>query len=514
VFRKIISAIPGFRSGRLWKKIIACIVYPVLIIAIISLIVGSQDPSAQPMDNTISKWENVSLIFFLVLIPFTLLTNIGNIRSNLPLFKSSSRVKKIVAWTLSFVIVFVGMLFTSSTLSSKHSPEYKALQQQLSQEQDIQRAREQEKKEAEKQIELAKEAEETAVKEANKQAKLAKEAEKKAAQASEEKEKKEAEEQAELAKAAEEKAKIEADKQAKLAEQAAEDAISEEPSKQVQAANAKSVSSWFGSLFNKSKATDNNSKTLKSIDSNLKKHNSQKIVEIYNSSSSDDQIKKYIEERINEKYMESLRESKELFLNKKIDKIKKLYKEMDFINDIPNLKNSDAGTVLAETKALIEADTALVSFNKENPNLYYGTIKDISEVENMNGYVNNRIKNSDIKIGDLTIETGSYSENYFISSYSYSELFGYSPSEDWEAVLQLSKNSELSQAGVYKTDVVSIGTTTLIDNRGFKKEYPLYREVSQEDYDKYYRINELMDRQSQLNNSINGSIKRIAEHLS
>ncbi|MEF2244221.1 hypothetical protein [Paenibacillus sp. IITD108] len=187
---------------------------------------------------------------------------------------------------------------------------------------------------------------------------------------------------------------------------------------------------------------------------------------------------------------------------------------MDFINEIANLKTSEIGILLTETKALIETNTALISFNKEHPNLGYGIIKDISEVQNINCYVNYRIKKSGTKIGDFTIGNDSYSDEYFISSYSYSQIFGYLPSDDWTAVLQLSEASSLSESGIYETSVVEIGTTRLIDSKGFEKDYPRYREVTQEDLDKYYQVNELVSQQNELNHLINMSINRITERLS
>jgi len=512
VFKRIMTSLPGFRTGRTWKKIVASIGYPVLVLAIFSFIAGSSDSSVSSMDNTISKWESVTLIVFLIVLPFLLLTNAGKIRSLLPMFRSGGLAKKAVAWTLSMVIIFVGFGLTHSVISSKHSTKYKALQEVLSEEQAVQSAKAREKKEAEKQIKLAKEAEESAKKEAEQQAQLVKESEEKAAQASEEQAKKEAEEQVKLAKEKEKNAKKEADKQAKLAEKAAEAVALKEPEEKVKSTGGNSVTGWFGSLFSKSKTVDNKQKTLDKIDNILKKGNPEKIMEIYHSS--DAPFKSYMEEHITEKYLGIIKDDKDLFIGKKMDKIKKLYDDLAFINEIANLKNSDVGIILAETKRLMDANAALADFNKKNPNLKYGIIKDISEVNHIDGYVSYRIKDADTKIGDFTIGSGGFSDSYFISSYSYSQLFGYSPTEDWEAVLLVSEKSNLSQEGVYKTDVVSIGTTTLIDSKGFKKEYPKFREVTGEDYDTYNHVNERLDKQNQLNHSINQSIKEITERLS
>lgn len=474
MIKKISSVIPGFRTGRLWKRIIACIVYLILLIVIIAIL-ASNSLSVSSFDNTISKWESVALIFFLIIIPFILITNLGNIRNVLPLFKSSSIFKKIVAWTVSFVIIFIGYGLTNSYLSNKHTSDYTALQQQLSEEKAIEKAKETEKKESDKKAKLA---EEKAKKETDRQAQLAKEAEDKTKKASDEKTETEASEQIKLAKEKEENTKEEANKQAELAK------IKERATKKI----------------------------IKSFESNLKKDNSKKMLEIYNSS--DEQTKIYIEERINEKYFKNAKENKELLLSKKFNKINEFYNQIKFTNEIPNLKNSEIGKVLSKIKGLIETNNALVNFEKEHPRLNYGIVKDISEIQEIDCYVGYRLKSAGTKIGDFTIRDDSYSDMYFISSYTYSQVFGYTPSEDWGAVIQLSANSTLSQAGVYKTKVVSTGTTTLTDRSGFNKEYPKYQEVSQEDIDTYNQVKELIDKQSQLNISIDEFIKIIDEYLS
>jgi chemotaxis protein histidine kinase CheA len=471
VFKKIISVIPGFRTGRLWKKIIACIVYPILCIIILVSILGGDAASVSSLDKTISTWEDIALILFLVLIPFILITNTGGIRSNLPLFRSTSLFKKIMAWTLSLVIVFIGFGMTFSILGNKHSPEYIAAKEIIEKEQAAERAKQKSIKDAEDQVKHAREEKELAKKEAEK------------------KTEKEAEKQTKLAKEELEKVKKDADKQDKLAEEDAQQAAA--------------------IIKDKSDAAQ---KEINTFEKNLKKRKTEQMVDAYHSS--DDQMKEYMDNRINEEYLQSISSDKDLFLERKFDKIKELHEEIAFIESIPNLKDSDVGQLLTEIEKLIENNNALKAFKKEHPRLEKGIIKDITQVQDIDCYVNYRIKNPDTNIAGFTIEDGRYSDQYFISSYSYSELFGYTSSEDWEAVLVLSSNSNLSQAGIYETRVISSGTTKLIDNRGFEKEYPIYREVSQENIDEYYQVQDLIDQQSQLNDSIDKILNHITSRLS
>ncbi|WP_438498111.1 hypothetical protein [Paenibacillus sp. IHBB 3054] len=498
--KKIKLLIPGFRTGRVWKRIIASIAYLVLIFLSFAMILGSRDPLESPKDNMISQWESISIIFFLVIIPFVLITNLANIQRFLPLFKSKGLWKKVIAWVISFVIVVIGLTTVSSKLSSQHSFEYIARQQKQSEEQAIQKAKEKEGKEEEKKVELAERAAAKAI------------------QASEEQAKKDAEEQA----------KKVSEGQTKLTKATATDAPTEEDQKVQTNIEEKSknadgddkeaigskVSNWFGGIFGASKSTSNtnmNEKIEKSIKSNLKKGDSEKLMDIYKLS--DDQMKTYFVDYINEKYHKELIENKEVFEGKKVEKVKKIYKKMEFLTSLSPLDNSDLGLILMDTKKFIEANEALKEFNKEHPKVGYGIIKDISQVENLDVYVNYKIKNTGTKIGNLTIEDESYSDNYFITSYSYSQTFGYVPSNDWQAVLRLSGDSELSGEGVYDTKAVVSNAVTLIDNKGFEKEYPVYREVSQEDIEEYDQVNDLMEQEAQINNDINQSIDRIVNLL-
>lgn len=203
--RKLASFIPGFRSGRLWKKIIAIIGYIILTFYFISLVLSNQDANVSSNDNIISTWDSIAMIIFILIIPFCLITNFGNIRSKLPLFKNPNVGIKIVAWIVSIIIIFLGWIITFSILDNLHSPEYKALQQQIRKEQSIQEAQEKANKEAERKVKLAKEAEEKAKKAEEIEKKKKEETEKQAMLAAGEESAKEAEEKSELAMTEEEK---------------------------------------------------------------------------------------------------------------------------------------------------------------------------------------------------------------------------------------------------------------------------------------------------------------------
>lgn len=382
------------------------------------------------------------------------------IRNKLPLFKSRSIFKKVIAWTISFVILIIGFSITNSALGQLHTPEYIVMKQERTK----------------------KEAEERAKRDIEKQAELARKAEEKAKMDAEKTAAKEVEEKNKLAKAQEKEAEENAKKEAEL--------LAKEQEKTEKA----------------------NKKMIDAFESALKKGDSKNIINIYNSSN--DQVKKYIEEKLQTAYLEEIKQNKESIISKDFDKLQKLYEKMKFINDIPILKNSNIGNILTDLKGMMEANTNLADFKKSNPKLSSGNTVDISQAQTIKCYVNYRIKNAGWKIGDLSIQNDSYTDKYFISSYSYNQLFGYTPTDEWQATLILSKDSKITESGVYSINMVQIGKTSLIDSQGFEKEYPLYREVSQEDVDKYNEIEALLDQQYQLESKIDEYANRISQRLS
>lgn len=497
MIKKVISQLPGFRSNKRWKKVVSVVLY-VFIVLLAIVLIGTGDSTVSALDNTVSRWQGFVIFVFLVLIPFILISNLGNIRTKLPLFSNGTAFKKIMAWILSLVIVLTGLFSSMVALDGMHSPEYIAKQEEQRKYKAIQVQKDKEKKEAEEQVALAKEEN------------IQRELEGKAT-----KEKSISTLDKQLEQQAEDEETVstvgnQTEQEEVLPEQQPVEMNNTSEIKD-NTDNESSFSNWFSNLFN-SEPEDTYQKTIKEIDKSLKKEKTEKLLEIYNSSENLE-IKKYIEERTKEKYIQILQENKDLYTSPKVDKLEKLYDKINFINGITGLKDSNVGIIVDETQKLIKANKDFVNFQKEHPRLFYGAIKDESEIQTIKGYIGYRIKDADTKIGDLTISNGNYSDSYYISSYSYSELFGYSASEEWGAVLRLSEGSNLSGEGIYETSVVPNGVTKLVDNRGFEKEYPIYREISQTDYDKYYQVKELMKEQDRLKRLISQSTSRILKYL-
>ncbi|MEW4370980.1 hypothetical protein [Paenibacillus kandeliae] len=334
MIKKIVSQLPGFRTNKRWKKIVSIVLYVVMVLLAIVLM-GIGDSTLSALDDTVSRWQGFVVFVFLVLIPYILISNLGNIRTKLPLFSSGTVFKKVMAWIMSLLIVLTGLLSSWAALDGMHSTEFIAKQEEQRKDKAIQVKKDKEEREAEKQVALAKEE------------KIQRGLEGKAT-----KEKaistldKQLEQQAE-----DEKTVSTVGNQTEQ-----EEVLSEQQSVEIKnttenednTEKESSFSNWFSNLFN-SEPEDSYQKTIKEIDNSLKKEKTEKLLEIYNSSENLE-IKKYIEERTKEKYIQILKENKDLYTNSKIDKLEKLYGKISFIHGITGLKNSNVGVVVDETK--------------------------------------------------------------------------------------------------------------------------------------------------------------------
>ena len=109
------SKIPGFRSGKTWKKIIATLGY------LLFLIIIAFYPAVTLRDKILV----IVPLIFLFGIPFVLITNLGSIRSKLPLFKKGKLSYTVLGWTLSLIFTFVLVSAVAAATNNFHSEQYK-----------------------------------------------------------------------------------------------------------------------------------------------------------------------------------------------------------------------------------------------------------------------------------------------------------------------------------------------------------------------------------------------------
>jgi len=106
---------PGFRTAKWWKKVIALSGYLIIIITAMY----------SPMITITDKILDAVFYIFLFGIPFALITNLGAIRGKLPLFKMGKLIYTVMGWCLSLMLTFVLASGVLAATDNLHSEQYK-----------------------------------------------------------------------------------------------------------------------------------------------------------------------------------------------------------------------------------------------------------------------------------------------------------------------------------------------------------------------------------------------------
>lgn len=116
----ILGKIPGFRTGHKWKMVLAVIGYWMFIIILLEF------KGATIGDKFVELLQKLIMIG----IPFVLITNLGNVRNKLPMFKKKKKLS--TALGIFVTLIIMGMSF--SMVNAMKSPEQKQLDSIASQE--------------------------------------------------------------------------------------------------------------------------------------------------------------------------------------------------------------------------------------------------------------------------------------------------------------------------------------------------------------------------------------------
>lgn len=119
--------IPGFRTNKKWKKIIASLFYFIIVFLIaIATIEGSEDCYTS-RDKILLLLQNIGVMFIIIGVPYIVLTDVFRWSKKIKFFANKRILFTIVflptVWFLSFILVG-GILF--SNIDRAYSDEYKA----------------------------------------------------------------------------------------------------------------------------------------------------------------------------------------------------------------------------------------------------------------------------------------------------------------------------------------------------------------------------------------------------
>lgn len=125
MFAKMISKKPGFRSGKMWKRIIAVPVYIVLISLITAILSNGNKFTDSTADTSIKILQNV-IVVLVILIPLMMIANVGGIRAKLPLLRSKKNGMRAVGGLGIVVAIWIGLVSIYTALGASYSPAYVA----------------------------------------------------------------------------------------------------------------------------------------------------------------------------------------------------------------------------------------------------------------------------------------------------------------------------------------------------------------------------------------------------
>ncbi|MDO7908410.1 hypothetical protein Q5741_18580 [Paenibacillus sp. JX-17] len=122
--------VPGFRTGALWKKILASVFYVGVILTVIILIL-LKDNKISGKDNLVISLQGVLFLLFLVIIPYLFIFDIMGVRARTPLLRSSKPLRIIIGSVIAVILLVVGLGITTMFIDKLHSQEYLAEQKEI-----------------------------------------------------------------------------------------------------------------------------------------------------------------------------------------------------------------------------------------------------------------------------------------------------------------------------------------------------------------------------------------------
>lgn len=448
------TILPGFRSGKLYKKILACFLYFFILVVPISIYLGRPTGADETPQTIFLFYLSASVhYFFLVLLPFVLCSNLLGIRNRLPLFKERKRSKTILATTLLCMLCMLWLMIYPALAQTLSDAQFQA----LSPEKQAAIRLAQEKRHQEEALLAATKAEEKDLKKEQKQEEAARQKEEKeAAEKEKAKSKEEAKRKKDEQKEARRQAVILAKESAKQEEEAKKKQKEwEEACRKVDAAYQKRKTGELKALV------QNGSPEIYAYLIEKCKEDYRKLVSMYQAD-------------LNSSNYTRLRE-----FHSSIQDLRLGFPELQYIDQV-----SQKASAILERKEASEK-------------LYSGSIKSESSLIYLDVYVDYRIGNSNfVEIAGYAV-TDQYLDEYKICSYEYG-YWGERPTSDWEAVLA---SSSSIQRGILQSWAISTQTKSYTDGLGFKKSYMVYRLVSQQEVDAFYAAMEQQEEaQRQLKN--------------
>ena len=127
----------GFRSGKLYKKLIAVSYLVFMALAFIGVLSTTNEIAVSPNDIIVTKLSNF-IILFAFFVPYLILSNIFGLRAKLPFFKSYKKPRTIFALFLSTMIIGIAGGAVTDLTTQDYKDNFIKHEEQLSQTSNLQ----------------------------------------------------------------------------------------------------------------------------------------------------------------------------------------------------------------------------------------------------------------------------------------------------------------------------------------------------------------------------------------
>ncbi|MEG1001681.1 MAG: hypothetical protein RSG75_11700, partial [Cellulosilyticaceae bacterium] len=139
--------------------------------------------------------------------------------------------------------------------------------------------------------------------------------------------------------------------------------------------------------------------------------------------------------------------------------------------------------ILEKKQAITKLDEEIGDFNVNIKPI------DIENVYTLNVYVHYKIKDKNDFINDVKEAAGTSENLYYFTGYE--NVWGVDvPDQSLEGAIK-PVETEFTQQGVYILDAVETGTMNTVNEQGFENKITTYKEVTQEDIERYYLYDEM-----------------------
>lgn len=397
-----LSKVPGFRTNKSWKKILAIAFYMLIFIVLIAVISSMDYTNMTSKDILLQLVQSISMIIVTFGMPYIALTDVFNIRNRIKFFTNKPFLFRVVflpiCWTVGSILAMIIIIITEEAFTDEYKQTLNV--KSIEEEEGVEKI----------ENSIQQEAQDNIV------------------------------------------------------------AIQDEKNE-----------------FNKKEFK-------KQLDRLLKTNKLDEYVMLSNSNLYED-VHDIIQEQLNKYIKTAIKDKrKDIFDKDNMEVVQEIIRQFSPIHKLYNADNYMGVSALQNLEMLVSYTEAINRLEEElgDFNVEFKPI-DIDTVEDLSIYVHYKIKSNNLVINAIqgfteAMGTSNNQDTYYFTGYS--ERFGsITTSDNFEGIV-IPKDTKFPKEGIYNMKVIRNGEMTLVNSDGFEREVPVYTEVSEAQFDRYYAYDE------------------------